>query len=238
MEDFEPAEPVDLTICLRSFYLAEDRVAFFRRVAGYTRKKFVFDFRPKALPGRRSAERAPRRRLLAHRAPAVLPAAAEALPGAALPLLSALEHTGPLARSAHQAGRLRLLQRGADVAGLGLTRRRVVAFAGVYGSVALGLAASLVVLRVLGPAGAGRFTIVIATADFLALLVWLTSDDALVKYGFRYAAKEEWGRFQRLIRVAFAAELAASLVATALIVAIVPFVDSIFAHGAGSRRRS
>jgi O-antigen/teichoic acid export membrane protein len=98
----------------------------------------------------------------------------------------------------------------------------------VYGSVALGLAASLVVLRVLGPADAGRFTIVIATADFLALLVWLTSDDALVKYGFKYAANEEWGRFHRLIRVAFGAELAASLVATVLIVIAVPFVDSIF----------
>jgi O-antigen/teichoic acid export membrane protein len=119
------------------------------------------------------------------------------------------------------------------VAGLGLTRRRAVAFAGVYGSVALGLAASLVILRVLGPSGAGRFTIVIATADFLALLVWLTSDDALVKYGFRYAANEEWGRFRRLIRVAFTAELAASLVATALIVAVVPFVDSIFSSSSG-----
>jgi len=103
-----------------------------------------------------------------------------------------------------------------------------VAFGGVYGSVALGLAASLVVLRVLGPADAGRFTIVIATADFLALLVWLTSDDALVKYGNRYAANEEWGRFHRLIRVAFGAELAASLVASLLIVVAVPFVDSIF----------
>jgi O-antigen/teichoic acid export membrane protein len=119
------------------------------------------------------------------------------------------------------------------VAGLGLTRRRVVAFAGVYGSVALGLAAALVVLRVLGPSGAGSFTIVIATADFLALLVWLTSDDALVKYGFRYAANEEWGRFHRLIRVAFSAELAASLVATALIVAIAPFADSIFHSSSG-----
>ncbi len=116
---------------------------------------------------------------------------------------------------------------------LGLTRRRVVAFAGVYGSVALGLAASLIVLRVLGPAGAGRFTIVVATVEFLALLVWLTSDDALVKYGNRYAANAEWGRFHRLIRVAFVAELAAALVATALIVAIAPFADSIFHQGSG-----
>src|SRR5262249_5589475 len=44
----------------------------------------------------------------------------------------------------------------------------------------------------------------------------------------KYAANEEWGRFHRLIRVAFGAELAASLVATALILIAVPFVDSIF----------
>ena len=50
MEDYSPPEPVDLTICLRSFYLAEDRVGFFRHVRGYTRKKFVFDFRPMVFP--------------------------------------------------------------------------------------------------------------------------------------------------------------------------------------------
>jgi len=46
-EEYEPPEPVDATICLRSFYYAPDRRAFFRRVAGYTRTKFVFDFRPR-----------------------------------------------------------------------------------------------------------------------------------------------------------------------------------------------
>lgn len=48
IEEYEPPVPVDATICLRSFYQAADRVAFFRRVAGYTRGKFVFDFRPRA----------------------------------------------------------------------------------------------------------------------------------------------------------------------------------------------
>ncbi|HZQ04632.1 MAG TPA: hypothetical protein VFA88_11510, partial [Gaiellaceae bacterium] len=38
-------EPVDAAICLRSFYYPTDRRAFFARVRGYTRKKFVFDFR-------------------------------------------------------------------------------------------------------------------------------------------------------------------------------------------------
>ena len=46
-ENYEPPEPVDATICLRSFYYPPDRQAFFRRVRGYTRKKFVFDFRPR-----------------------------------------------------------------------------------------------------------------------------------------------------------------------------------------------
>jgi O-antigen/teichoic acid export membrane protein len=114
-----------------------------------------------------------------------------------------------------------------------ITRRRLAAFAGVYGSVALGLAASLVVLRVLGPAGAGRFTIVVGLADFLAQLVWLTSDDALVKYGFRYAAGGEWGRFHRLVGLAYRCEVGAAILASLLIAAIAPFADSIFAHGAG-----
>jgi len=116
---------------------------------------------------------------------------------------------------------------------LGLTRRRATAFAGVYGSVALGFATSLVVLRGLGPVGAGRFTIVVGVADFLATLVWLTSDDALVKYGFRYAAAEEWGRFHRLVRVTYTCEVAAALVASAVIAALAPLADSLFAHGAG-----
>jgi SAM-dependent methyltransferase len=44
MEEYAPREQVDLTICMRSFYLAEDQVAFFRHVGAYTKKKFIFDF--------------------------------------------------------------------------------------------------------------------------------------------------------------------------------------------------
>ena len=99
MEDFEPREPVDLTICLRSFYLAEDRVAFFERVRGYTRKKFVFDFRPVVFPaegviGDLQAAGFSRIDLR----PFFLPQR-RALPGTALPLLSMLEHSGPLGRA-------------------------------------------------------------------------------------------------------------------------------------------
>ena len=111
---------------------------------------------------------------------------------------------------------------------LGANRRRLVAVFGVYGSAALGIAGALVVFRVLGPAGAGRFSIVLGAADFLSLLVWLTSDDALVKYGFRYTTQEDWGRFHRLVRLTFTFEIGASLVATAMIAGLAPIAGSIF----------
>jgi SAM-dependent methyltransferase len=47
MEEYRPHEPFDAVICLRSFYQPADRTAFFEGVAGYARKKFVFDFRPR-----------------------------------------------------------------------------------------------------------------------------------------------------------------------------------------------
>ena len=109
-----------------------------------------------------------------------------------------------------------------------MRRRRLTAFAGVYGSVVLGLTSSLVVFRVLGPSGAGRFAIVLGVADFIALIVWLTSDDALVKYGFRYASRGEWGRFHRLLRMAFRFELLTALFAAALVAAFAPFSTSVF----------
>ena len=47
LNDFEPPEPVAATTCFRAIYYADDRVAFFRRVAGYTERKFVFDLNPR-----------------------------------------------------------------------------------------------------------------------------------------------------------------------------------------------
>ena len=97
MEDYEPPAPVDVTICLRSFYLAEDQLGFFREVAGYTKVKFVFDlWRITHPPGpvlddlgaagfthiELRSFFVPQRR---------------STPRAALPLLATLERTGPLA---------------------------------------------------------------------------------------------------------------------------------------------
>jgi SAM-dependent methyltransferase len=45
--DYDPPEPVAATTCFRAIYYADDRAAFFRRVAGYTERKFVFDLNPR-----------------------------------------------------------------------------------------------------------------------------------------------------------------------------------------------
>jgi O-antigen/teichoic acid export membrane protein len=72
---------------------------------------------------------------------------------------------------------------------------------------------------------------VIGAVAFFSLLLELTSDEALVKYGFRYAAREDWGRFHRLVRLTFSFELVAALVAGALVAALAPLAGSIFNGG-------
>ena len=47
LNDYVPPEPVAATTCFRAIYYAQDRVAFFRRVSGYTERKLVFDLNPR-----------------------------------------------------------------------------------------------------------------------------------------------------------------------------------------------
>jgi SAM-dependent methyltransferase len=47
MEAYEPPEPVAATLILNAIGYPEDRVAFLRHVAGYTKQKVVFDFNPR-----------------------------------------------------------------------------------------------------------------------------------------------------------------------------------------------
>jgi len=100
LDEYEPPEPVDLTLCLRAFYYAPDRGAFLRRVAAYTRVKFVFDFDPRvhdrgALARDLYANGFERVELR----PFFLPQRS-APPASLRAALLALEHAGPLARAA------------------------------------------------------------------------------------------------------------------------------------------
>jgi SAM-dependent methyltransferase len=50
LNEAAPPEPVAATTIFRAIYYARDRAAFFRRVAGFTERKLVFDLNPRQYP--------------------------------------------------------------------------------------------------------------------------------------------------------------------------------------------
>jgi O-antigen/teichoic acid export membrane protein len=74
----------------------------------------------------------------------------------------------------------------------------------------------------------GRLTLVLATVALFQLLLDLTSEEAVVKYGFRYIEQEAWGRFRRLLELAFGLKAASALVAGAIVVAVASFDEDIY----------
>jgi SAM-dependent methyltransferase len=100
LNEFEPEEPVAATTCFRAIYYARDRRELFRRIAGYTERKLVFDLNPRQYEvGEVRADlRAAGFDGLALR-PFFVPQT-RALPAPLAALLRAAELGGPLARLA------------------------------------------------------------------------------------------------------------------------------------------
>jgi len=100
LNDYEPAEPVAATTVFRAIYYARERRTFFRRVAGYTEKKLVFDLNPRQyrLEEVLADLRAAGLGSVALR-PFLVPQTVS-LPRPAVAGAKALERTGPLARLA------------------------------------------------------------------------------------------------------------------------------------------
>jgi SAM-dependent methyltransferase len=103
LNDYEPPEPVAATTCFRAIYYTRDRRAFFRRVAGYTEKKLVFDLNPRQYDVREvraDLAAAGFARVALH--PFFVPQTL-ALPSPVAALLRAAEQSGLLARAALRA---------------------------------------------------------------------------------------------------------------------------------------
>lgn len=109
--------------------------------------------------------------------------------------------------------------------------RRSSAAAAVYLSALLGFVGTLVAVRELGIYAFGLLSLVLAASGLFQLVADLTVDEALVKYGFRYAARGDWGRLRRLFRVGFLLKLAGGVLAAAGIAVLAPFSDLIWTHG-------
>src|SRR3977135_829170 len=92
-----------------------------------------------------------------------------------------------------------------------LLRRRAAAAAGSYVAIALGFAGTVVAAHLFTTTELGLYTLVIAATGFFQALLDLTIEEALIKYGFRYIAREDWGRLHRLFRQTFAVKLAGAV---------------------------
>src|SRR4051794_39591810 len=111
-----------------------------------------------------------------------------------------------------------------------LVRRSATAL-GIYVSVALGFLATVVAARKFPSTEEfGLFSIVVAASGFFQILLDLTVEEAVVKYGFRYIAREDWGRLRDLYRSALRVKLVGAAVGTAALLAIAPFGDRLFGH--------
>src|SRR5690348_6370029 len=105
--------------------------------------------------------------------------------------------------------------------------RRSAAVAGTYVSAALGFAATVVALHVFSTETFGLYALVLAMTSFVQSLLDLTVEEALVKFGFRYSTRQDWGRLRRLFESAVAFKLTGGVLATGLLLAIAPLADQL-----------
>ena len=106
--------------------------------------------------------------------------------------------------------------------------RRSATAVGTYGSVALGVLATLAAARELGRDAFGLFTVVLVGANFFQILLDLTVEEAMVKFGYRYTTAERWGRLRRLYGRGLAFKTVGGLFAAGAVLVLAPFADSIF----------
>lgn len=109
--------------------------------------------------------------------------------------------------------------------------RRSLTAVGIYSSVVLGFAATVVAARQFQPQAAfGLYAIVFAVSGFFQVLLDLTVEEAVVKFGFGFVAREEWGRLRELVHKALAVKLGGGILGAAAICAIAPFGNALFHH--------
>ena len=106
--------------------------------------------------------------------------------------------------------------------------RRLATAAGIYGSAIFGFLGTVVAFRVLGSVEFGVLAIVLAAVGFLQMLLDLTAEEALVKFGFQFATREEWGKLRTLFRAGLAFKLAGALVASVAVAAFALLADRVY----------
>src|SRR3954462_5896096 len=105
--------------------------------------------------------------------------------------------------------------------------RRSAAAAGTYASAALGFGATVVALHVFSTDTFALYALVLAATALAQSLLDLTVEEALVKFGFRFTTREDWGRLRRLFTSAILFKIAGGVLATVLLLAFAPIADTV-----------
>jgi O-antigen/teichoic acid export membrane protein len=106
--------------------------------------------------------------------------------------------------------------------------RRSATAAWVYGSVVLGILGTVVATRVLGLEDFGIYVTALAAVGFFQILLDLTVEEPLTKFGFRYVVAGEWGKLRRLFVRALQLKAAGGVLAALALVVLAPFADAVF----------
>jgi O-antigen/teichoic acid export membrane protein len=106
--------------------------------------------------------------------------------------------------------------------------RRSAAAAGIYASAVLGFLGTVIVAHAFSTRLLGLYALVIAATGLFQTLLDLTVEEALVKYGFRFQEREDWGRLRRLFERAVQLKLAGGVLAGVCLLALAPAADALF----------
>jgi O-antigen/teichoic acid export membrane protein len=104
--------------------------------------------------------------------------------------------------------------------------RRSLTAVGIYASVALGFLATVVASRILSKQEFGDYATVIYATSFFQAFFDLTVEEALVKYGFRFVTRSEWGLLRSLFRSAFRFKVAGSTIGGVALLVLAAFAPS------------
>jgi O-antigen/teichoic acid export membrane protein len=103
--------------------------------------------------------------------------------------------------------------------------RRSLTAVGIYSAVLVGFLSTVVAGRILSKQEFGDFATVIYATAFFQTFFDLTVEEALVKYGFRFVTRSEWGLLRSLFRSAFRFKLTGSLLGGLALLILAAFVS-------------
>ena len=104
--------------------------------------------------------------------------------------------------------------------------RRSLTAVGIYASVVVGFLSTVVASHILTKQEFGDFATVLYATAFFQAFFDLTVEEALVKYGFRFVTREEWGLLRSLFRSAFRFKVIGSTLGGIALLVLAAFVPA------------